>query len=254
MSLKNGKTHPLEKPTLYWAVIKDSDFPGDEDEMKDLKLKPIGSTQVYVGKANNGIKGRWLDDDSNHCEMMKKCLDNVWAMTTYDPMRLEGIQLVDARLALAKVRGEKTALFAIKTFGDDFEKAEIAVQKARNHFDELRKSEGSWLSYNPFKASCDDSDSDASEKSLPARASESLKEARKNLQSAKSFFETLSKDSKTKNDKKDDEVIKKLEDEEGYHRQGIRRKTEERNFYIIPSDKYETTWKPTLMGYGMNFK
>ena len=252
VSLENGKTHPLEKPTLYWAVIKDKDFP--RVEMNNLKLKPIGSTQVYVGKANNGIKGRWLDDDSNHCEMMKECLDNVYAMTTYDPMRLEGIQLVDARLALAKVRGEKTALFAIKTFGDDFEKAEIAVQKARNHFDELRKSEGSWLSYNPFKASCDDSDSDASEKSLPARASESLKEARKNLQSAKSFFETLSKDSKTKNDKNDDEVIKKLEDEEGYHRQGIRRKTEERNFYIIPSDKYETTWKPTLMGYGMNFK
>ena len=139
VSLENGKTHPLEKPTLYWAVINDSDFLCYEDELKDLKSKSIGQTQVYVGKANNGIKGRWLDDDSNHCEMMKKCLDNVCAMTTYDPLRLEGIQLVDARLALAQVRREKIALFVIETFGDDLETLKnevLGIQTSLNQVDD----------------------------------------------------------------------------------------------------------------------
>jgi hypothetical protein len=67
--------------------------------------------------------------------MMKKCLDSVCAMATYDPSTLKGIQLVDARLALAKVTEEKTALFVIKTFGDDIEKAEIVQQKAEASLD-----------------------------------------------------------------------------------------------------------------------
>ncbi len=120
-SLKNS----LKNPTLYWAVLDDKDFIPET-----LKLKKIGRTQVYVGRAINGIQGRWTKDGKNHCEMMKKCLDNVCAMTTYDPSRLEGISLVDARLALAKVRREHTALFVIKTFGKVAEKAEIAQEKA----------------------------------------------------------------------------------------------------------------------------
>ena len=129
-SLKNS----LQKPTLYWAVLKDGDFiPG---QLQNLKLESISGTQVYVGKANNGIRGRWTKDKDNHCQMMKKCLDNVCAMTTYDPLRLEGIQLVDARLALANVRGERTALFVMKTFGDDVEKAKI---KLRPSLDKVRK-------------------------------------------------------------------------------------------------------------------
>ena len=141
----------LAKPTLYWAVLEDKDF---VPETK-LKLKPIGKTQVYVGKANNGIRGRWIKDKDNHCEKMKKCLDNVCAMTTYDPSTLEGIQLVDARLALAKVKrdhvkeyrlmksgddfSENSALFVIKTFGDDVEKAEIVQQRARERLDEAKR-------------------------------------------------------------------------------------------------------------------
>jgi hypothetical protein len=70
--------------------------------------------------------------------MMKKCLDNVCAMTTYDPLRLEGIQLVDARLALANVREEKTALFVIKTFGDGVEKSQIAQQKIEKRLDKVK--------------------------------------------------------------------------------------------------------------------
>jgi hypothetical protein len=85
-------------------------------------------------------------------------------MTTYDPSTLEGIQLVDARLALAKVRRdhakeyrlmksgddfpENSALFVIKTFGDDVEKAEIAQQRARVRLDEAKRdvdeAEANW--------------------------------------------------------------------------------------------------------------
>ena len=133
----------LSKPTLYWAVLDDTDFiPGEK-----LKLEEIGKTQVYVGKANNGIRGRWTKDKSNHCDMMKKCLDNVNDMETYDPSRLKGIQLVDARLALAKVRREKTALFVMKTFGDEVEKARrqlrASLDKARTYLRQLSEANSS---------------------------------------------------------------------------------------------------------------
>ena len=51
-------------------------------------------------------------------------------MTTYDPLRLKGISLVDARLVLAKLRGDKCGVFLLKTFGDDSEKAIITKEKA----------------------------------------------------------------------------------------------------------------------------
>ena len=79
----------LEKPTLYWAVLYEGDFITGEN----LKISDIGNTQVYVGKANKGIKGRWISDSDNHCEMMKSCLNNICAMTNYDPLRMKGIQL-----------------------------------------------------------------------------------------------------------------------------------------------------------------
>ena len=56
----------LAKPTLYWAVLNDRDFMSGGK----LKLKSIGQTQVYVGKANNGIQGRWIKDKDNHCATM----------------------------------------------------------------------------------------------------------------------------------------------------------------------------------------
>jgi hypothetical protein len=148
----------LMKRTLYWAVVDDTDFKrGDK-----LKLEPIGRTQVYVGKAMRGIKGRWIADGRSHCEMMKKCLDNVCAMTTYDPLRLEGIQLVDARLALAKVTEEKTALFVIKTFGDDVEKVEIALQK-------IQKAEASLESLPEANATIEEAKKSLSEASESCR-------------------------------------------------------------------------------------
>lgn len=79
-----GVASPLDKPPLYWAVLDDEEF------YPHSKRENIGKTQVYLGKANNGIRGRWIKDKDNHCAMMKKCLDNVCDMTTYDPSTLEG--------------------------------------------------------------------------------------------------------------------------------------------------------------------
>ena len=117
----------LKKPTLYWAVLQDKD-------LRHPTLNECSKTQVYVGKAINGIRGRWTLDGGNHCFKMKKCLDNVSAMTTwstYDPLRLKGIPLVDARLALAKVRKENTALFVMETFGRDEE--ELLKETEKRH-------------------------------------------------------------------------------------------------------------------------
>ena len=160
----------LSKPTLYWSVLEDKDFGSCEK----LKLEEIGKTQVYVGKANNGIRGRWTTDSDNHCAMIKKCLDNVLAMETYDPLRLEGISLVDARLALAKVRGERTALFAIKTFGDDVEKAKLQLQasldKVQLYLDEVDQA----LSPDESdKISSDESDNISSDESDNTSSDES---------------------------------------------------------------------------------
>ena len=202
----------LEKVTLYWAVVDESDFkPGNYGE---LELKPFSSSQVYVGKANNGILGRWMNDNNSHCKMMKKCLDNVRAMTTYDPSRLEGIQLVDARLALAKVRREKTALFVIKTFGDDLKKAKITIRKARQH---LRSARG--------KEKKDEAKED------PNEAEDRLEDVKK------------SKPNRAK-------IIKDLERVEKSHRKG--RKGAPNNGNIIPYNDYMMTWKPTDMRCGMN--
>ena len=233
MSLENGITHPLEKPTLYWAVIEDSDFPGDEDEMKNLNLKPIGSTQVYVGKANNGIKGRWINDGGSHCTMIKRCLDNVWAMTTYDPLRLEGIQLVDARLALAKVRGEKAALFVIKTFGDDLEKADFAVLEAKAS---LREAE----------EKVQKAQSALSPGSLPTN--ECLKEKRKaELDRANDAVLELKKISESQ---LKDKGINQLKEAKGLHLKGETKTGKN----IIPFRNLRITWKPTDMAFGMNLR
>ena len=214
----------LEKPTLYWAVLNDRDFmPGEK-----LKLKETGRTQVYVGRAINGIKGRWTRDGDNHCKMMKKCLDNVCAMTTYDPLRLEGISLVDARLTLAKVRREETALFVIKTFGDDVEKAKIAVERAEAS---LHKAIAS---------------------SREGKAS--LREAEASLRAAKTILQkeldqAIVDDSKENRKTTKSEAEAPLSAAEKSHKEGKRVNSREN---IIPYDD-DMTWTPKDMGYGMNF-
>ncbi|CAB4005407.1 Hypothetical predicted protein [Paramuricea clavata] len=120
----------LDRYTLYWAVIHDSDFQtGDK-----LKLNNIGRTQVYVGKANKGINGRWL---LGHCKNMMECLKDVRRMKkvgAYQP--LKDVQLVEARLVLAKLRAnEKSALFVMKTFDHDIEEATNAFNLAQETYD-----------------------------------------------------------------------------------------------------------------------
>ena len=122
----------LKKHTLYWAVVQDTDFQSGNL----LKIKDIGETQVYVGKANNGVEGRWLKDNNSHCRMMKKCLDNVQIMATYQPKQLKDIQLVDARLLLAKLRSEKCALFVMKTYCED-DKNDLEAHE-KKHIDGLK--------------------------------------------------------------------------------------------------------------------
>ena len=258
----------LTKPTLYWAVLKDSDFkPGEV-----LRLKKIGETQVYVGKANNGIKGRWWTDKDNHCEMMLKCLSNVCAMTTYDAMRLDGIQLIDARLALAAVRGELRALFVMKTFDDDLEKAEIRQRKAEMNLDKAKAS----LNYTllttmphhgqPTGASFD---MQGLVQALPfvrtsapsleyLKAEEEVAKAEKELEEINSLIVELkderiieSKDERIIESKADKfEVL--LKNAERLHRIGKR--DDQPRLNIIPYWMYNMTWRPKDMGYGMNCK
>lgn len=124
------------QPTLYWAVLQDTDFQSGGH----LRLNEIGKTQVYVGKAEKGIKDRWLADSRSHCKKMKKCLDIIQEMDTYAPNCLKDIQLVDARLLLAKLRREsesleskreKCALFVMKIYGGDAEQ-DLATDEKRN--------------------------------------------------------------------------------------------------------------------------
>jgi hypothetical protein len=219
----------LEKPTLYWAVLNDGEFyPGD-----NLSLEEIGKTQVYVGKANKGIRGRWINGD-NHCAMIKKCLENVCAMTTYNPSTLEGIQLVDARLALAKVRREKIALFVIKTFGDDIEKAEIVRQKAEVRLDEAEEIY--------FRRS------GILNRSRSVRAE--VMKRQEELDEAIAIVNDL-QDSKTTSKAIQAEVEAQLTRAEKLHRKGKRIHEPWKN--IIPHKDYKILWKPKDMRYGMNF-
>ena len=204
----------LKKPTLYWAVIDDKDFEAGEK----LKLHEIGKTQVYVGKANKGIHGRWTNDKDNHCETMKKCLDNVYAMTTYDPMKLKRIQLVEARLALAKVRDVRSALFVIKTFGDDVKKAEMIEREAEKAFQASHGKERSRRIREMHKAT-----------------------ANKNKKMEEKSRSDKSKEKETPE--------KQLNDAEINHRDGKKHDITSEN--IIPSE-HITKWTPKDMAFGMN--
>ena len=240
----------LAKPTLYWAVLNDRDFMSGGK----LKLKPIGQTQVYVGKANNGIQGRWIKDKDNHCATMKKCLDNVCGMTTYDPSILEGIQLVDARLTLAKVRGERTALFVIKTFGDDVEKAQIVQQKAevclieaQRRVDEETMVAASTATLHSLNLSGRTNVTLSPVMvMMPTVCQLELQKRQEEFDEAEAVLDDL-KNSKTSKA----EAEAQLKQAEERHRMGKRVHNLHTN--IIPHKYYNISWKPKDMGYGMNF-
>ena len=85
---------------------------------------------MFIGKAENGIRRAWIEDTVGHGDMMKRCADHVRSMATYEPLRLKGLHLIDARLVLGKLRGDRCGIFLLKTFGDDSEKAAITKEKA----------------------------------------------------------------------------------------------------------------------------
>ena len=112
--LRDGRlTERLTKHTLYWAVVEDSNFRAVEN----LGLNQIGRTQVYVGKANKGIKNRWLTSPSSHCRKMKRCLSVFHDKKAYNAELVSDVQLVDAVLLLEKLKGNtNSALFLMQTF------------------------------------------------------------------------------------------------------------------------------------------
>ena len=224
----------LKKHTLYWAVIEDSDFRAGSV----LKLNDIGKSQVYIGKANNGIKGRWLEDGGNHCEKMKECLDTVNAMTTYNPMFFKAIQLVDARLALAKVRGEekeKTALFVMKTFGDDIQEKINNLNQSEEKLRDAKKQPENVATSPPGAESNAETQMSAVENKLSSLSlldlEAAVEENKKELKDSKS---------RAKAD---------LEKAEQSHRKG---KREANSVDIISPDECRGSWKPTDMKFGMN--
>jgi hypothetical protein len=102
---KNFKKIPFGDKQLYWAVV-------EEDEHGEDNNLPF-RTQVYVGRAANGIQERWTgSQESSHCMKMKFASDVMCPMVNYNPTALRRLQLVDLRLLLHKAchqNGENTS-------------------------------------------------------------------------------------------------------------------------------------------------
>jgi hypothetical protein len=202
----------LDKHTLYWAVIHDSDFQAGDK----LELNDIGKTQVYVGKADKGINGRWL---AGHCNYMMKCLKGIRRMKeigTYEPLLLKDIQLVDARLLLAKLRANKNiALFVMKTFGHDIAEAENALNLAQKAYNREKTHGRNKRGLGRAKDQAEKALSDAKKK-----AEKDLKEAeRQNIKGMRIPGSTL---------------------------------PEEEDNHIIRDANVQPPWQPVDMRYGMN--
>ena len=101
---------------LYWAVFEEDDYNPHRQPRERL---PFNKTQVYVGKAANGIKQRWLGSTgTSHCKMMEFARDFLCNMRGFDPIIIQLEQLVDLRLLLHKAcnrDGSNSGLFIMKT-------------------------------------------------------------------------------------------------------------------------------------------
>ena len=112
-----GKSLPGQ---LYWAVF-------EENDRKTRKDLPPIKTQVYVGKATNGIKERWLGGGTSHCKRMEILRDVMCGMLSYDPTTLVEEQLVDLRFLLHKAcnqDGSNSGLFVMETYEIELKQAE----------------------------------------------------------------------------------------------------------------------------------
>ena len=107
--------------TLYYLVIKDTDAPAESDRR----------LQIYIGKAESGVRNRWRD----HCTaaqkvlLVKKC--NAEFSVLCDLCR--PYQLVDCFLALAWMRQFNMALFIIRQYRDAKELQDAEAKLIRDH-------------------------------------------------------------------------------------------------------------------------
>lgn len=249
----------LEKPALYWAIVQDEFNAGGKSQLKET-----GKSQVFVGTAENGVRGGWIDDSGSHCAMMKKCVDNVRAMTIYDPLRLKGIQLVDVRFALAKIRADKCALFLMETFGDDEHKAAITREKTNaacaEANTELKKAKRAHQEM--MKKLSETEQSRQADRSKELRrahkAAERSKDVLKNASEMVTNAQQMVADAEAVLDETrgreqvDLEVKTKLKNAEARHKDGKRSGNTNTNIISYDSDGNRLLWKPKNMAFGMN--
>ena len=105
--------HGDTRGQLHWAVFEEDDY---DDQGDDTPFK----TQVYVGRAKNGIQERWLGGGKSHCKRMEFSRDVMCNMSSYDPTALLREQLVQLRFLLHKAcnrDGSNSGLFIMETGG-----------------------------------------------------------------------------------------------------------------------------------------
>ena len=100
------------KSQVYWAV-----FIEDDARAYNGENIPPSTTQVYIGKAERGIKKRWLGSaPMSHCKRMDMIRNILSPMLAYNPTSVQSCQLVDLRFLLHKVcnpDGKNSGLFIL---------------------------------------------------------------------------------------------------------------------------------------------
>ena len=105
---------------------------GDHNIIMPCLWQKPASVLIYIGKAGNGVKRRWLKDRWAHCKAMSEILE---AKTRYEEFkemesRCDYMQLVDCYLAWALLRGFSTALFVVcSACPTDLKKVEGMMQR-----------------------------------------------------------------------------------------------------------------------------
>jgi hypothetical protein len=128
--VKKKEGFKMDQSQVYWAVFEEDDF-----EDADPHVTTFGRTQVYVGKAKEGIKQRWTGSQTtSHCKKMEFARNVMCEMTSYDPTALKSLQLVDLRLLLhrASRQSKEWGLFIMKEFAKNSTKGVEELNTAEN--------------------------------------------------------------------------------------------------------------------------
>ena len=93
---------------IYYLVVRHQGY-----GMADNRFTNESEVQIYIGRAQNGVKERWTD----HCRAVEKVLAAASRARHLSDMidRCEPYQLVDVFVALAHLQQFKMALFLVKT-------------------------------------------------------------------------------------------------------------------------------------------